>query len=416
MPRLTGSVPKYRKHKASGQAFVELGGHRHYLGPHGTKASHREYDRLVGEWLANGRQSVVIVEGLTVVEICSRYRQFAQSYYVKNGQPTCLHRIKQALKLVRHLYGRQPADQFGPLALKAVRQQMVANGLSRRYINGLVDCIRGMFKWAAGEQLISSSVPQALSMVTGLRCGKTEARETSPVLPVDNATVEATLPHLPEVVADMVRVQRLTGMRPQEVCILRPDDLDRSGEVWIYRPQRHKTEHHGRQRLVFIGPQAQAILLRYLARDAHMYCFRPVDSEARRRAAQHAARKTPIRYGNRPGTNVKRHPSVRPGERYDVATYRRAIHRACDLAFPHPDMLGVKERDLSASQLIELKKWRSSHRWSPNRLRHAAATVIRKEFGLEAAQVILGHAAVNVTELYAERDLAKGVEVARMLG
>ena len=47
MPRLTNSVPKYRKHRASGQAIVEIGGKTHYLGPHGTKASKVEYDRLV---------------------------------------------------------------------------------------------------------------------------------------------------------------------------------------------------------------------------------------------------------------------------------------------------------------------------------------------------------------------------------
>lgn len=39
MPRLTNALPKYRKHKASGQAFVELSGKRIYLGPHGTKLS-----------------------------------------------------------------------------------------------------------------------------------------------------------------------------------------------------------------------------------------------------------------------------------------------------------------------------------------------------------------------------------------
>src|SRR3954447_25451351 len=104
MPRLTGTVPKYRKHKASGQAFVELSGHRHYLGPHGTQVSKREYDRLVAEWLVNGRQPAVSAETLTVVELCERYRPFAEKYYVKNGQPTCVHRIKQALKACRQLY------------------------------------------------------------------------------------------------------------------------------------------------------------------------------------------------------------------------------------------------------------------------------------------------------------------------
>ena len=40
-----------------------------------------------------------------------------------------------------------------------------------------------MFKWAAGEELIPAIVPQSLTMVTGLRQSRTEARETSPVMP-----------------------------------------------------------------------------------------------------------------------------------------------------------------------------------------------------------------------------------------
>ena len=70
----------------------------------------------------------------------------------------------------------------------------------------------------------------------------------------------------------------------------------------------------------------------------------------------------------------------------------------------------------TAQERSELSKWQSEHRWSPNQLRHAAATEIRREFGLEAAQVILGHSQANVTQVYAERDLAKGLEVARQIG
>jgi len=62
------------------------------------------------------------------------------------------------------------------------------------------------------------------------------------------------------VVADMVRFQRFTGARPGEVCQIRPIDVDRSGEVWTYRPESHKTEHHGRQRIIYVGPQAQEVL------------------------------------------------------------------------------------------------------------------------------------------------------------
>lgn len=198
--------------------------------------------------------------------------------------------------------------------------------------------------------------------------------------------------------------------------MMRPMDIERDGDVWVYRPESHKTEHHGRERVIFIGPQAQAVLLRYLARDATTFCFRPVDSEAKRRALQHANRTVPISCGNRPGSNVKRRPRRTCGEQYDANSYRRAIHRGCDIAFPHPDMGNAKESELSPAQLAELRTWQSAHRWSPNRLRHAAATAIRKQFGLEAAQIILGHAAADVTQIYAERDSARGIEVARMIG
>ena len=54
MPRLTNAVPKYRKH-SSGNARVTINGRDYLLGPHGTKASKREYDRVIAEYLASGR-------------------------------------------------------------------------------------------------------------------------------------------------------------------------------------------------------------------------------------------------------------------------------------------------------------------------------------------------------------------------
>ena len=52
MPKLVDSVPKYRLHRASGQAVVTIQGRDFYLGPWKSKASRVEYDRLIGEWLA----------------------------------------------------------------------------------------------------------------------------------------------------------------------------------------------------------------------------------------------------------------------------------------------------------------------------------------------------------------------------
>ncbi len=54
MPRLIHQNPTYRKHRATGQAVVTLDGRDFYLGPHGTKASRAEYDRLIGGALGRG--------------------------------------------------------------------------------------------------------------------------------------------------------------------------------------------------------------------------------------------------------------------------------------------------------------------------------------------------------------------------
>jgi integrase len=423
MPRLVRTVPKYLRHCGSKQAVVTLSGRDHYLGPYGTKASHVEYDRLISEWLAGGRQSSADnPNGLTVVELCALYFQYAKTYY--RGNPKLLPGIKQAIRLLLHRYELSQATDLGPLALKALRRQMIEQGLSRTYINDHVGRIQRIFKWAVGEQLLPVAVHQALVAVPALRRGRSGARETEPVRPIDDATVDATLTYLPEVVRDMVCIQRLTGCRPCELCAIRPIDIDRTVEIWEYRPTHHKTEHFGKSRVIFIGPKSQAILRCYLVCDAESFCFRPCDSELKRRSARHARRNTPLSSGNRPGTNRRRKPQRAPGEAYDVDAYRRAIHRACDKAFP--PVGGLAQRDgetlnqwynrLTEQQRQELAVWRSSHRWSPNRLRHSAGTEIRKRFGLEAAQVALGHAMADTTQVYAERDYALAARVAREVG
>ena len=235
---------------------------------------------------------------------------------------------------------------------------------------------------------------------------------------------------LSTVVADMVRVQLLIGCRPGEICRLTPSMIDRTGEVWIAALPDHKTAYLDHDRYLYIGPLAQRVLAPYLRRDPDECLFRPCDAVQQRREQDAANRTTPLSCGNRHGRKYDRgglkgdRAKKKPGNQYTVNSYRRAIHSACDRAFPPPGPLAqrpgetAKSRDnrLSMSQLDELKEWESEHRWSPNRLRHTRATEIRKEFGLEAAQVILGHSAADVTQVYAERDAAKAIEVARKTG
>jgi integrase len=424
--RKNGLVPGYRKHRHSGQAVVTLSGQDCYLGPHGTKISKAEYDRVVAEWLARGRRPLVDQDDaaageITLIELAARYKAFAKGYYRKNGVVTNEYTaVVNALKVACGSYGREPASDFGPLKLQAVQQAMIRLGWSRKQINKQIGRIVRAFAWGVSQELVKPDAAHALREVKGLHAGRTEARESTPVMPVDESTINATLDHLPPIVADMVKLQRLTGCRPEEVCLVRPCDVDTTGEVWSYRPESHKTQHRGRERVIFIGPKGQDVLRPYLLRDKASYCFNPSEGERKRRQAAHDARVTPITYGNRPGTNKSRNPKRPPGERYNTGSYRRAIHRACELAFKMPVDLRIAPEDETAEQkqdrLKRARQWRNKHTWHPNRLRHSAATEIRKQFGLEAAQVALGHAAADVTQIYAERDLAKAAAVMAQVG
>jgi integrase len=297
MPPLAPSarVPSYRRHKPTGQAVVTLNGHDHYLGKWNSASSRAEYDRLMGEWLTLGRPGAAAGSDLSVAELSLAYWQWAKGYYRKDGRPTgSIPMIKVTLRLVRHLYGTTRASQFGPLALEAIQLRLADAGKSRTTVNETIAVVRRMFRWGVAKQLVPVTVYQALTALPGLKKGRSTAREPKPVRPVPDAVVERTLAHAPAVVADMVRFQRLTGCRPAEVCLVRPGDVDTTGEVWIYRPESHKTEHVGRERVICVGPQAQDVLRPYLLRPADAYCFAPVESETKRNARRRANRRSPM--------------------------------------------------------------------------------------------------------------------------
>lgn len=392
-------VPKLCHFKPRNLACVWITPTRRlYLGPWGSPESHERYAEVVrrlllGQDVTEAPQlpTEAVAARLTLSELATRYLDYARTYYRRDGQGTGEFSIVEtAVNRATASYGSIPAADFGPLCLEDVRDRMIEDDLARTTINGRTRRIVAMFKWGAAKQLVPVTVHSALTMVSGLRAGRTAAREPKPVAPAPEDAIDAALVELPDVVADMVRLQRYTGARPGEVCAMRPCDIDRTGDVWLYRPASHKTAHHGKQRTVFIGPKGQGVLLKYLARAAETYCFRPRDSEAKRRADQHANRETPLSCGNRPGSNRKASPLRQAGERYTKDTYARAIARACTRA-------GVAK-------------------WTPNQLRHTYATAVRRDHGLEAAQVLLGHSGAKVTEIYAERDHAKGAAVARLIG
>ncbi len=295
------------------------------------------------------------------------------------------------LGIVCSLYGTTPAASFGPLALKAVREHMVdSQRWNRETLNGHVGRIKRVFKWAASNELVPPSVFHGLETVAGLRRGRTTAREGGRILPVSEEHVDAVLPHLSRQVRAMVEFQRVTGCRPGEIVILRPGDIDRTADVWVYTPATHKNAHRGHSRRIYCGPQAQDVLRPFLLRPTDEYTFSPVEAERERRETRHAARVTPLSTGNVPGSNRTKHPKRTAGTHYTTSSYARAIRTACKASeVPH---------------------------WSPNQLRHAVATRLRRDYGIEAARVALGHSDAGTTQIYAEVDEQLARKVAAEVG
>ncbi len=410
--RASPRIPSYRLHKPSGLAVVRLNGHDIYLGEHGTAESRKAYERVITQWLANGRhppgggQSPASANGLAICELMLAYLDHARGYYVKNGTPTGEYdNIRDALRPVAKLYDKTSASSFGPQALRTVRQAMIEAGLARSVINARVNRIRRMFRWGVENELVAPAVLHGIQAVAALRQGRSEARETAPVKPVSDDQIMAVLEFVPRPVAAMIQLQRLTGMRPGEVMAIRRCDIEVGGRNWVYRPVSHKTQHHGKRRVIFLGPRAQHVLEPFLDREPEAYLFRPSETVEELHKRRRATRKTPLRPSQASRTRMKV-PHRRPGARYTRRSYAVAIARACDRVFPPPPCLSEEDKKL----------WRRGHRWSPNKLRHTAATDLRQRFGIESARVVLGHSSSVTTEIYAALDESKAAEIMEQVG
>ena len=394
-PQSNARVPKYRLHKTWGLGVVRINGKDIYLGKYGTPESHAEYRRLVAEWLSSGG---LVVQGVastpdsthgifSVNELVLSYLRFAKTYYVKNGRPTGeVRNLKDAVRPLVASHGQVSVTDFGPLSLKAVRESMIASDLSRGVVNERVNRIRRVFKWGVENQIVPPSVLHGLQSVAPLKRGRCNVRETDRVVPVPDHYVDSVINVAPKQIAAMIQLQRLTGMRPGEVVIMRTCDIDMSGPIWEYRPFEHKTEHHGRTRVIYLGPQSQEILGEHLKPELEAFLFSPKEVKALRAQIARANRVTPMtpsQLARRPKASPRRAPT----DRYNTVTYARAISYACDKAFPHPEFGGTPISRLTPKQRVELADWKREHRWSPNRLRHNAATYLRKRFGIEAARV-----------------------------
>lgn len=377
-PRRPGWTPRLAWHGARKCGRVRIPGRGVvYLGKKGCWPSRKHkppdevveaYNRAVARWLAaqaNG-PAVAIAPGCTIAQLVDAYLEYAEKTYRKRDQPTrYVSNTRSAVRPLVEMFGSLPAEAFTASDLRTIRELWEREARwNRATINASLDKIRRVFQWGAAERdLFSTDVWLRLKAVRGLQRHRTSVREPKPERPVLAELVQATLPHLPAVIAAMVRLQQATGMRGLEICWMRASEITEEADgLWRYvaSDEGNKLAHKGIPKIVYLGPQAQAIL-------------RPW-----RKAAQKLGPETFLfrrQHGPR-GTsdNVKPH------------RYNDIIRETCDAA-------GIE-------------------RWRVRQLRHMKATDIRREYGREGAQAALGHSEPETTERYSSlalEDLARRI-------
>jgi len=263
---------------------------------------------------------------------------------------------------------------------------MIGEGWSRSLVNDRVRIVQSAIEHGVSIELVRPEVLTALRSVRPLRRGE-GGSEGKRVVPAPEADINAVQEHVAPQVWALIQLQLLTGARAGELVIMRLVDIDTTGSVWLFRPQFHKRDDDaGRERTIFLGPRAQEVIAPFMKRrriDA--YLFSPREANAVRKKLNAKGQRRPGQKPNLCKTDR------RTGDRYTTGSYRKAITRACEAA-------GVDV-------------------WTPHRLRHNAATTLRREAGLEAASLVLGHSSTTLTDaVYAERDMAKAVDIIAKVG
>jgi integrase len=384
-------VPKLCRHKARDLAFVRLSGRAIYLGRWGSPEAKANYDRHIADWLAGGRAPAakpVRADQFLVEDLVADWVAYLNRRLVGSRQP---REIGYALRTLLDLHAKTPAIEFRVQDLHNLREHMIRANLCRSMVNRRIGFILRLFRWGVKERKLPVATSHELSAIERLRPGEFGVRESEPVEPVDRKDVDAILPFVSRQVRAMIEIQWLTGMRPGEVLAMRKADIHPVDDVSCYRVVQHKTRHLGRKREVPILPAVETILAPFLLRTTDAYLFSPREAEAERRIEMARIRVSKVQPSQRARHDrALREQKQNLHDHYTVESYGRAIARACEKA-------GIS-------------------RWSPNQLRHAAATRIANTLDLLAASYVLGHSSTTTTQIYAKMDFKRAKEVMQRLG
>lgn len=223
----------------------------------------------------------------------------------------------------------------------------------RNTINKKVNTVKQMIHYAVTRELEPAQLLYSVSAIKPIKKGQGNFVDYNAVEPAQWSTVKKILPYLPSMICDMLLIMKHTGARPGEVRLIRPCDIDRSDpQAWVFYPNRHKTQRHGIKRKIIFNVETQRILAKYLVRDKTAYCFPPCKKNNRT-----------------------------VGLHYTTGSFARVITRAVtSYNNAHP---------------------KAPIRFHANQLRHAFATKVCLEHGLEVARCAMGHTTTQMTKRYA---------------
>ena len=267
---------------------------------------------------------------------------------------------------------------------------------TRTGINSNLHHIRLIWDWGIGREFVTHAQAKCLEEVKPLRLG--QWYDNNKRAKVTFEEFEKVTQNVNSIISDMLQLIWYTAMRPGEVCTMRPYDILRDDpKCWIYIPGRHKspvgehkTTHFERVKVIPLTTRPQEILKRRIQDwESQEHIFKPVDAISELYQKRAETRKTPLHYGNRPGSNKKDHPMITPGEKYNVNAFRTACKRGCIRA------------------AVEL--------FTPYDLRRTVATSTRAMLGKEAAKLLLGHTKTDTTDIYLLEEVQEAIKVAKLL-
>ena len=385
MPRLNNRNPKLSKLRKYAVAYYR--GKIHYLGLHGTPEALTAYNRFCAEiqenptFITSQRAKCVTVRELTAA--------FLDHAAANTDSATYSFFRVVALDFLDVLYGDNfPVDDFTPRCLKLVRDEMIkSRRYCRRILNRCVKSVIAIFSWGVEHEMVKETTWSALKAVKPLQEGHYGTFDHEERQPVPDDVVRRTLPFLPPTVQAMIKLQRILGMRPNEIFLMRVGDIDTTREngLWYYLPGSYKTSRHVGKIVFPLGKPEQELIAPYLeGKNADNAVFSPRQAMAERNAERAANRKTkPSPSHMRKAEERAKKPSYY-AEFYNRDSYRQAIE--------HAICTGNK-----AGQAIP--------KWTPYMLRNSAATAIESEIGLDEAQAQLGHKTADMTRRYSKAQL-----------